>query len=557
MRTLIVGQGLAGSALAWACHWQGDQVCLIGSPGRPAASQVAAGLVMPVSGQKFTTPDRWQERLTQAQRFYERAAQELKTDRLFSEIKILRRFQGDAERRWFLHQRYESVRDAVQLQYEPDGRETGFVMSAWKLNVAAYLEQTRQFFQNRGQFLAADLEIAADVVPGPDGVSVPRFGLSGDRLYLCLGASGCVQANPWYSGVPDHPLRGEVLEVVVNDLRDSSACVSGWAGVVDQHWLVPLEGTGDRFLVGATYDRERVNLGYEGWDGTTEAGLRELRASAERLLLMGGWAGGVQAVASHRAGVRAGTRRRQVLAEHHRICKRIGILNGLGSHGTLAAPAAAVDLLQRFAADRVTGMSTEQSGRRRSDLTEKAQTIVRRAVKAGDWLLDATAGNGQDTLFLAKTFAAERVLAVDVQPAAIEKTAALLAQHGITGVGLVCADHATELERLVRPEGLGRAGQFGAVMFNLGYLPGGNHSLVTRADTTVRAISAARLLLREGGVMTVLCYRGHAGGMEEYAAVLLDSQQQQQCQVDVIETGTGNATAPVLFVYRKRSTVGG
>jgi hypothetical protein len=94
-------------------------------------------------------------------------------------------------------------------------------------------------------------------------------------------------------------------------------------------------------------------------------------------------------------------------------------------------------------------------------------------------------------------------------------------------------------------------------MFNLGYLPGGNHSLVTRADTTVRAISAARLLLREGGVMTVLCYRGHAGGMEEYAAVLLDSQQQQQCQVDVIETGTGNATAPVLFVYRKRSTVGG
>jgi hypothetical protein len=309
--------------------------------------------------------------------------------------------------------------------------------------------------------------------------------------------------------------------------------------------------------VGATYDRERVNLGYEGWDGTTEAGLRELRASAERLLLMGGWAGGVQAVASHRAGVRAGTRRRQVLAEHHRIYKRIGILNGLGSHGTLAAPAAAVDLLQRFAADRVTGMSTEQSGRRRSDLTEKAQTILRRAVKAGDWLLDATAGNGQDTLFLAKTFVAERVLAVDVQPAAIEKTAALLAQHGITGVGLVCADHATELERLVRPEGLGRAGQFGAVMFNLGYLPGGNHSLVTRADTTVRAISAARLLLREGGVMTVLCYRGHAGGMEEYAAVLLDSQQQQQCQVDVIETGTGNATAPVLFVYRKRSTVGG
>ena len=58
-------------------------------------------------------------------------------------------------------------------------------------------------------------------------------------------------------------------------------------------------------------------------------------------------------------------------------------------------------------------------------------------------------------------------------------------------------------------------------------------------------------------MLTVLCYRGHAGGMDEYAAVLQDSQQQQQCQVDVIETGTGNPVAPVLFVFRKRSTVRG
>ncbi|MEY4185627.1 MAG: hypothetical protein RIT02_661 [Planctomycetota bacterium] len=557
MRTLIVGQGLAGSALAWTCHWQGDQVCLIGSPRRPAASQVAAGLVMPISGRKFTTPDRYHERLTLAAQFYEQVAEELKYDRLFSVIKILRRFQQDSERQLFLQERYESVRGQVQLQSGPDGRETGFVMPAWKLNVASYLEQTRQFFQNRGQFLAADLEIATDVVPGPDGVSVPRFGLTVDRMYLCLGAAGRVQANPWYPEVPDHPLRGEILEVVVNELPKAESEVPGWVGVVDQHWLVPVEGSTDRFLVGATYDREGVDLGCDGWDGTTVAGREELRASAERLLLAGGWLGGVRAVVGHRAGVRAGTRRRQVVAEHHTVYKRIGVLNGLGSHGTLAAPAAALDLLQRFAADRVVGMSQEQSGRRRSDLTEKAQTIVRRAVRGGDWLLDATAGNGHDTLFLARTFDPQRVLAVDLQPAAIEKTAALLAQHGIAGVGLVCADHAIELERLVRTAETVRSGQFGAVMFNLGYLPGGDHSVVTRADTTVRAISAARHLLREGGVLTVLCYRGHAGGMDEYAAVLQDSQQQQQCQVDVIETGTGNPVAPVLFVFRKRSTVRG
>lgn len=557
MRTLIVGQGLAGSALAWACHWQGDQVCLIDSPSRPAASQVAAGLVMPISGRKFTTPDRYQDRLKLAEQFYGHVAQELETDRLFSEIRILRRFQDDSERQLFLGERYESVRGLVQLQTGSDGRETGFVMSGWKLNVASYLAQTRDFFRNRGQFLAADLEIDTDVVPGPDSVRVPRLGLEVDRLYLCLGAAGAGQANSWYPDVPDHPLRGEILEVVVNETRRTGVGELDWDGVVDQHWLVPVEGQPGRFLVGATYDRERVNLGQGGWDGTTEAGLGELCASAERLLLAGGWMGGKPVVVGHRAGVRAGTRQRRVIAQHHRVDKRIGILNGLGSHGTLAAPAAALDLLQRFAADRDKGMSTERAGRRRSDLTEKAQTIIRRAVHAGDWLLDATAGNGQDTLFLASTFAGERVLAVDVQSAAIEKTAALLAQHGITGVGLVCADHATELERLAGTGDVGRSGQFGAVMFNLGYLPGGDHSLVTRADTTLRAISAARLLLREGGVLTVLCYRGHAGGMEEYAAVLRDSQQQQQCQVDVIETGTGHPAAPVLFVFRKRSAVRG
>lgn len=563
MRTLIVGQGLAGSALAWACHWQGDQVCLVNSPDRHAASQVAAGLVMPVSGRKFTTAEAFQQRLQQARQFYGRVSQEVNTEPLFSEMNVLRRFQGDAERLFFLRERYESVRDLVQLQVAADGREIGFVMPVWKLNVACYLEKTREFFQKRGQFLAAELEIGTDVVPGPDAVSLPRLGLSADRLYLCLGAAGGEQANVWYPGVPDHPLRGEILEILSIPTAEAAVGTGDWAGVVDDHWLVPLEGCTGRFLVGATYDRERVQLKQGDWDGTTAAGRAELEQSAERLLREGALGSGVAAVTGQRAGIRAGTRRRQVIAEHHEVYKRIGILNGLGSHGTLAAPAAAMSLLQRFAADlqffkpKGAGVQGETAVRRRSDLTEKAQTIVRRAVVAGDRLLDATAGNGQDTLFLARTFGPQRVLAVDLQQQAIEKTGVLLAQHGIAGVGLVCGDHAQELERLVEQSAAAGTGDFGAVMFNLGYLPGGDHTLVTRADTTIRALTAARSLLRAGGVLTVLCYRGHDGGMEEYAAVYEDSRQQQQCVVDVIETGTGNSTAPVLFVYRKLATVRG
>ncbi|MFM7832413.1 MAG: hypothetical protein ACKPJD_11510, partial [Planctomycetaceae bacterium] len=137
----------------------------------------------------------FQQRLQQARQFYGRVSQELNTEPLFSEMNVLRRFQGDAERLFFLRERYESVRDLVQLQVAADGREIGFVMPVWKLNVACYLEKTREFFQKRGQFLAAELEIGTDVVPGPDAVSLPRLGLSADRLYLCLGAAGGEQAN--------------------------------------------------------------------------------------------------------------------------------------------------------------------------------------------------------------------------------------------------------------------------------------------------------------------------------------------------------------------------
>ena len=568
MDTLIIGQGLAGSALAWNCHWQGDRVQLLAAENLPMASSIAAGLVMPIYGHKYSIIERFKQRLEVAEGFFRQVEQHLNTDILFRPLRILRRFRDAEDRRFFLQERYESVGGWVQLQLGEDGQATGFVMPGWKLNVPSYLAQTRQYFRNRGQFLAAELEIGTDVVPGTDQVQLPRLGLVADRLFFCQGAGGSQQWNPWFPGVPDHPLRGEILQISaerVCELSGAAVSSGGWDAVVDEHWLVPVEGVPGHFLVGATYDRERVTIdalgSVGGWDGTTASGQKELSAGAQRLLYQGGFGAGQHSVISHRAGIRAGTRRRQVLAAYHTQQRRLGILNGLGSHGTLLAPAAAAELLRQF--DGGCGQVTEQtepvvSGtvRRRSGLTEKAQTIVRRAVRGGDWLLDATAGNGHDTVFLARLAGPQRVLAVDLQSAAIEKTGLLLAQEGLAGVGLVTANHADELERLLVADAGVWIGRFGAVMFNLGYLPGGDHVLVTQADTTVRALRAACQLLRAEGVLTVLCYRGHAGGPEEYSAVREEaSRQQQQFQVDEIAGGTGNPTAPVLFVFRRNATV--
>lgn len=58
-------------------------------------------------------------------------------------------------------------------------------------------------------------------------------------------------------------------------------------------------------------------------------------------------------------------------------------------------------------------------------------------------------------------------------------------------------------------------GKVAAVMFNLGYLPGADKTVMTHADSTLRALAAARQVLAESGVITVLAYPGHAGGGEE------------------------------------------
>jgi len=139
---------------------------------------------------------------------------------------------------------------------------------------------------------------------------------------------------------------------------------------------------------------------------------------------------------------------------------------------------------------------------------------LRQRVRRGDLVLDATCGNGLDTLLLAQLVGeGGRVWAFDLQPRAIAATRELLEGQGCLGwVKLIAAGH----ERLTEfvPAGLS------AAVFNLGYLPGGGeNSLVTSPVSTVSALEQAARLLKPGGIITVSLYTGHAGGPEEAEAV--------------------------------------
>lgn len=144
-------------------------------------------------------------------------------------------------------------------------------------------------------------------------------------------------------------------------------------------------------------------------------------------------------------------------------------------------------------------------------VTETAHDLVARFVREGDHVIDATVGKGHDTRFLARLVGTTgRVDGFDIQAGAIEATAREL--HGLPQVNLHCLGHERMREVV--------SGPVSAVMFNLGYLPSGDKTLVTRPDTTVAALDAAWELLRgPGGILSVVVYPGHEGGTIESLAV--------------------------------------
>lgn len=150
-------------------------------------------------------------------------------------------------------------------------------------------------------------------------------------------------------------------------------------------------------------------------------------------------------------------------------------------------------------------------------LTELAHQHLRKVVRPGDLVIDATAGNGHDTLELARLVGPTgKVLSIDLQAQAIESTRRkLAAANQLARCELIRNDHADALEAL-RTEYRERAA---AITFNLGYLPGGDQAITTQPETTRRALEAARQLLHPGGLLLVTAYRGHPGGQTEAETV--------------------------------------
>lgn len=150
-------------------------------------------------------------------------------------------------------------------------------------------------------------------------------------------------------------------------------------------------------------------------------------------------------------------------------------------------------------------------------LVQQAHEAVAKVLSQGDIAVDATVGNGHDTVFLAERVGADgHVFGMDLQRSALLSTGARLSENGLSSrVTLIEGSHEDLLQQIPRMH----HGLVKAVMFNLGYLPGSDKTVITKARCTIPALRAALSILAPRGCLSILAYPGHPGGREETEAV--------------------------------------
>lgn len=173
---------------------------------------------------------------------------------------------------------------------------------------------------------------------------------------------------------------------------------------------------------------------------------------------------------------------------------------------------------------------------------QMAHAFLEEVVTDEDIVVDATMGNGHDTLFLARL--AKKVYAFDIQEQAIEQTTKRLAEAKLDNVELLLTGH-ENVDQYVE--------SIKAAIFNLGYLPSADKTVITQPHTTIQALEKLCQRLVAGGRIAIMIYYGHAGGDVERDAVLdfVSQLPQQEFTVALYKTINQINQPPFLVMIEK------
>ncbi|MCG8528733.1 MAG: 16S rRNA (cytosine(1402)-N(4))-methyltransferase [Opitutales bacterium] len=185
-------------------------------------------------------------------------------------------------------------------------------------------------------------------------------------------------------------------------------------------------------------------------------------------------------------------------------------------------------------------------------LVDVAHEFLSDHLTNGSVVIDATVGNAHDTQFLAQQVGINgRVYGFDIQSMAIETATMILQTKKLFNrCTLIQAGH----EKMDFHIPSSEKEKISAVMFNLGYLPHGDKSITTLASTTRQALNLSLEYLKIGGFLSVLAYRGHPGGTDEYETV--DEwirSKKEELQIKKTQDSNHRAGAgPFLWILQKK-----
>lgn len=182
--------------------------------------------------------------------------------------------------------------------------------------------------------------------------------------------------------------------------------------------------------------------------------------------------------------------------------------------------------------------------------TQLALYMCEKYINEKETAVDCTCGNGKDTLWLAKR--AGKVYAFDIQKDAIENTRGLLESEGVEtgpeGKAVLINDSHDKIDAYVSEPPC-------VILFNLGFLPGGDKSITTKVDTSLLAIKKSLELLKVGGLLSITLYPGHDEGNEEKKMILSWAQSLESKTYHCVFANMLNQSerAPqILWITKKR-----
>lgn len=317
---LIVGQGLAGSLIAWHLLEQGQRILVVDRDEDGTSSKIAAGLVTPLAGARFHLPDGLEERLNYARQFFW-DLEEAGAGTLFHHRRIARLFQNEKEKTTWdqrlamndgRYDRYFSPLAIDETLFRAD--HGGFEMreGGW-LDLPSFLEHTRVTLLKSASYAIGRVD-ANDITVQPDGIRWKN--ITASKVIFCEGWRG--NQNRFFDWIPMNPALGDILEVTFSDLGNEERIISRGG------WIIPIAD--GRYRVGSTYYHHSHPA--PSLADRREAVLQKLQTITTAKA----------SVVHHLSAIRPVIRRSQIFMGIHPTHSNVAFFNGLGSKGVINGP---------------------------------------------------------------------------------------------------------------------------------------------------------------------------------------------------------------------------